>query len=90
MLIHFIATGIVFVAWAFHMFLMLFRLTRRSLDKHASTGGGYFTWVGHSLRSFGEAATSEQDRKMRLRILWLGLILLVLIGLTPWVAGLGS
>lgn len=86
---HLVATGITFLVWAFFMFYMLFRLSRRSVKKNAEKGGGYFAWVGESLRSFRDAATSKEDRKLRLCILWSGLILMVLIGLGPAVAQLG-
>ncbi|QGX99637.1 hypothetical protein EI983_15730 [Roseovarius faecimaris] len=87
-LIHLIAMSLVFAFWAFLMFRMLWRLTRRSLDKQAKTGGGYFTWVGHSLRSFGEAATSAQDGPMRRQLLWVTLAMIALIALYPLTVGL--
>jgi hypothetical protein len=88
-LVHLGAMGLTFLVWAFFMFQMLFRLSRRSIMKNAENGGGYFAWVGESLRSFRDAATSQEDRSLRLRILWSGLILMILIGLGPVVAQLG-
>jgi hypothetical protein len=88
-IIHQITTGLVFTVWAYFMFRMLWRITRQSLDKQAKTGGGYFTWVGHSLRSFGEAATSERDHPERRRLIILTLVIVALIALGPIVASIG-
>jgi hypothetical protein len=60
---------LLFVIWAAAMFHMLWRLNKRSLDQLDQTGGGYPTWVGHSLRVFFGALTSDKDRRMRRRIL---------------------
>lgn len=68
---------LIFVIWAGAMFHMLWRLNKRSIDRLNETGGGYPTWVGHSLRVFFGAVTSDKDRRMRRRILILtGLLVL--------------
>ena len=68
---------LIFVIWAVAMFHMLWRLAKRSLDRLEQTGGGYPTWVGHSLKIFLGALTSDKDRAMRRRILILtGLLIL--------------
>jgi hypothetical protein len=76
---------LIFVIWAAAMFHMLWRLTKRSLDRLDETGGGYFTWVGHSLKEFLGAVTSDKDRSMRRRILILTGLLILSIALHSYV-----
>ncbi len=78
-----VAMTAVFLVWAFFMFRMLWRLTRRSLGRYEKTGGGYFRWAGHSLSSFGEFATSGADRKERRRLLLLTALLFAIIIARP-------
>jgi hypothetical protein len=61
--------------WAAAMFHMLWRLNKRALGRLDETGGGYPTWVGHSLKTFLGAVTSGKDRGMRRRIVILTLLL---------------
>ena len=71
------AMTLIFVIWAGAMFHMLWRLNKRSSQRLEETGGGYPTWVGHSLKVFFGAVTSDKDRRMRRRILILtGLLIL--------------
>lgn len=88
--LHLAVMGVVFVVWAWHMMRLLMRLTRRSADRLAETGGGYFTWVGHSLSVFGEATRSDEDRALRRRLIWLGLVLMALVALGPVIAARGG
>ena len=76
---------LIFVIWAVAMFHMLWRLTQRSLERLEQTGGGYFTWVGHSLKEFFGAVTSDKDRAMRRRILILTGLLILSIALHSYV-----
>ena len=76
-LISLIVMGVVFVLWAVTMFTALWQITRRSLDDLKQTGGGYFTWAGHSLRGFRGFLTSDNDKRARRRILILTLLLFV-------------
>lgn len=89
-IIHSVVMGLVFLIWAFFMFRMLWALTRRSLDKQAKTGGGYFTWAGHSLGTFTDAATSDKDKKPRRKLILLTVLLMVLVGLSPVIAPIGQ
>lgn len=88
--LYLLVIGVVFVVWSVLMFRMLWRLTRRSLDKLDRSGGGYFTWVGHSLSCFGEAATSRSDRPMRRQLMWWTLAMIALIAFYPLTLSLSS
>jgi len=75
--------SLVFLAWAAAMFRTLWRLGKRSAEAHERTGGGYFTWAGHSLRVYAEFLTSDKDRRERRLILFLTLLqILVIAGRT--------
>ena len=76
---------LIFVIWAAAMFHMLRRLNKRSLERLEQTGGGYPTWVGHSLKVFFGALTSDKDRRMRRRILILTGLLIVSIAAHTYV-----
>ncbi len=69
----------VFAIWEFFMFRMLWQITRVSLDRQAETGGGYFTWVGHSLRSFFGYFREEQYKSERQRLFLLTTIMMAMI-----------
>lgn len=60
--------AVLFLLWCFLMFRMLWQLTLRSRARLDETGGGYFTWVGHSLSTFRSFATSPEDKVERRRI----------------------
>ncbi len=74
----------VFAVWAFFMFRMLWQMTRVSLDRQAETGGGYFTWVGHSLRSFFGFFREEQYRSERRRLTLLTIFMIAMIIAQPF------
>ena len=76
---------LIFVIWAAAMFHMLWRLNQRSLDRLDQTGGGYPTWLGHSLKEFLGAVTSDKDREMRRRILILTGLLILSIAVHSYV-----
>lgn len=78
-LISLVVMTLVFILWAVLMFRTLWRLTQRSRQRLEETGGGYFTWVGHSLRSFSGFLTSDKDRQDRRRILFVTLVLMLVI-----------
>jgi hypothetical protein len=70
---------LVFILWAAAMFHMLWRLTKRSRERLAQTGGGYFKWVGHNLTVFADFFTSEEDRPARNRLFILTGLLFAII-----------
>lgn len=71
--------ALVFILWAAVMFRTLWLLSKRADTRLRSTGGGYFRWVGHSLNTYAEFLTSDKDRQIRWRILWLTLLLFLVI-----------
>lgn len=81
--VHLAVLGLVFLVWVVAMFRMLWRLTRRSMERLDETGGGYFTWMGHSLRAFRGFLTSEEDRRERRRLLLLTAVLFAFVVLGP-------
>ncbi|MFK7939756.1 MAG: hypothetical protein AB8B82_10270 [Roseovarius sp.] len=87
--VHLGAMGLSFAYWAICMFVMLFRLSDRSLLANAAQGGGYFGWIAQWFRDLRGAASSKKDRSLRRKILWSGVCLVVLTALTPVVANLG-
>ena len=74
-----ILMGLVFAAWTAAMFLALWRISKRSEEDLKRTGGGYFTWAGHSLRAYAEFLTSDKDRRERRRLLLLTLVMFAVI-----------
>lgn len=78
-LISLIALGLVFVLWAGLMFHLFWRLTRRSLERHRQSGGGYFDWAAQNKAVFKAFSTSPQDRTARNRLYLVTLILFAII-----------
>lgn len=74
---------LLFVIWAVVMFSTLWRLTRLSMDRLNETGGGYFTWAGHSLAAFGAFLSSPDYKKERRRLLLLTALLFASIVARP-------
>ncbi len=74
-----ILMSLVFLVWAFEMFRMLFRISRRADEKLNETGGGYFTWAGHSVSSYAEFFTSDKTRPHRRRLIALTILLFAVI-----------
>ncbi|WP_371227571.1 hypothetical protein [Roseovarius sp. 2305UL8-3] len=83
-LIYLSLNTVVFVIWAFFMFRMLWRVTRVSLDRQAETGGGYFTWVGHSLNSFFAFFRDEAYKFERRRLILLSVLVMALTIAQPF------
>lgn len=76
--------AVVFLAWAVCMFQMLWQMTRRSADRLNETGGGYFTWAGHSLSSFFAFFRAPEYRAQRRRLLILTLLMIAIIVARPF------
>jgi len=67
--------GLMFLLWNAAMFHMLWTLNRRANERLNQTGGSYPAWATHSLKVFRHALTSDKDRPLRRRILWLSVLL---------------
>ncbi|KZY39081.1 hypothetical protein A3731_13565 [Roseovarius sp. HI0049] len=81
---------LLFLLWVGLMARMLLRLTRRSMDRLNQTGGGYFTWMGHSLHSFGNFAISAADKAERRRLLLVTALLFASIVVRPILFAAGN
>lgn len=75
--------GLVFLAWAFFMFLNLFRL-RRDVVQRSGRQGFYQPSVTETLTSFGWFLTEPRYTWDRRILLGLTLALFALIGLNAW------
>ena len=84
-----ILMGIVFLVWVILMFRMLGRLTRQSMRELDRTGGGYFTWVGHSLKAFGGFFSDPSVATERRQLIWVTILLMLIIMAQPIVLGFG-
>jgi hypothetical protein len=84
-----ILMGLIFALWMFLMFRMLWRLTRQSLDALDASGGGYFAWVGHSLRAFGGFFSDPSVAAERRQLIWVTVLLLLIIVAQPVLFGMG-
>jgi hypothetical protein len=60
---------VIFAIWCWSMFRALWHLNRQARQRRQSTGGGYFTGVGHSLGEFARFLTAERYRADRRRLL---------------------
>ncbi|MFZ5964083.1 hypothetical protein ACOXXX_14120 [Thalassococcus sp. BH17M4-6] len=69
--------GLLFAAWAFQMFSVLFELRRRA----ARQTGKMFPGVGDSLRGWRDWLTSDADRAARRRLGLTTLVLFAWIGI---------
>ena len=81
--------GVVFVLWAFLMFRMLWRMTKQSMEALNETGGGFFTWVTHSLRAFGGFFSDPSVATERRQLIWVTVLLMLIIAAQPILLGLG-
>jgi len=77
--------AVIFAIWAFLMFRMLWQMNRDSLDRQAKTGGGYFTWVGHSLRSFFGYFREVQYKSERRRLILITVVMMTMIIAQPFI-----
>ena len=84
-----ILIGIVFLVWVILMFRMSGRLTRQSMRELDRTGGGYFTWVGHSLKAFGGFFSDPSVATERRQLIWVTILLMLIIMAQPIVLGFG-
>ena len=84
-----ILMGIVFLVWVILMFRMLGRLTRQSMRELDRTGGGYFTWVGHSLKAFGGFFSDPSVTTERRQLIWVTILLMLIIMAQPIILGFG-
>lgn len=85
-----ILRGIVFAIWVFLMFRMLGRLTRQSQRELDRTGGGYFTWVGHSMRAFGGFFSDPSVATERRQLIWVTVLLMLMTVGQPLVMARGG
>ena len=74
---------LVFIFWVFLMFRMLWRLTKQSMDRLDETGGGYFTWAGHSMRAFSGFLTDPGVKNERRQLLIVTILLFAIIIAQP-------
>ena len=77
------AMGLVFLVWAFEMFRMLFRISRRAKAKLGRSRGGYADWAGHSLTGYRWFFTAPDTRSHRNRVIVLTLLLMALVIARP-------
>ena len=74
-----ILLAIVMIVWIFLMIRMLTRLTRQSMRALDQTGGGYFTWVGHSLTAFGGFWSDPSVATERRQLIWVTILLMLIV-----------
>ena len=79
--------ALIFAFWVFLMFRMLTRMTRQSMRELDRTGGGYFTWIGHSLRAFGGFFSDPSFATERRQLIWVTILLMLAIVAQPIVLG---
>jgi len=78
-LISLVIMALVFIFWAGAVFRTLWQLSKRAQSRLNATGGGYFTWVSHALGSYRAFLTSDKDRPVRRRLLFLTAALFLVI-----------
>ncbi|MEQ9257606.1 MAG: hypothetical protein RIG84_00765 [Roseovarius sp.] len=82
-LVSLVVMGALFALWVVMMATTLFTITRRSMDRLNETGGGYFTWAGHSLSAFGAFLSAREYKRERRRLLLVTALLFASIVARP-------
>jgi hypothetical protein len=72
--------GVVFVLWAAHMFVYLFRLRRDATERMQRDGAGPFARFAYTLATFRDFAVAPRYRRDRNRLALLTVLMFASIG----------
>lgn len=79
--------GLLWLAWAFVMFRVLFRLLKVSLQRRDEQNAGYFGWLLINFGVYRDFFTRPEFHRDRLQVMGLTILVFAIILFRVWLLG---